>query len=114
MIQTLVPAIRVLAQIFGVIAGKQTGIMIIQATQLITIIGGPAGYILITNIFVSETVEPSRRTAVFGRLQGSIMLGQSVGYLGMYAWNRFSIYTSIRTANSVHAMESRRDAWRCN
>ncbi|KAL7809367.1 hypothetical protein V8C44DRAFT_350543 [Trichoderma aethiopicum] len=81
MIQTLVPAIRVLAQIFGVIAGKQTGIMIIQATQLITIIGGPAGYILITNIFVSETVEPSRRTAVFGRLQGSIMLGQSVGYL---------------------------------
>ncbi|PTB65017.1 MFS general substrate transporter [Trichoderma citrinoviride] len=81
MIQTLVPAIRVLAQIFGVIAGKRTGILIIQSTQLITIIGGPAGYILITNIFVSETVEPSRRTAVFGKLQGSIMLGQSVGYL---------------------------------
>ncbi|KAJ4854463.1 uncharacterized protein T069G_11442 [Trichoderma breve] len=63
MIQTFVPALRVLAQILGVIAGKRTGILIIQATQLVTIVGGPAGYILITNIF------------------GSIMLGQSVGYL---------------------------------
>lgn len=85
MIQTFVPALRVLAQILGVIAGKRTGILIIQATQLVTIIGGPAGYILITNIFVSELVEPSRRTVVFGKLQGSIMLGQSVGYLGMHA-----------------------------
>ncbi|KAL5090201.1 hypothetical protein Trisim1_004721 [Trichoderma cf. simile WF8] len=81
MIQTFVPALRVLAQILGVIAGKRTGILIIQATQLVTIIGGPAGYILITNIFVSELVEPARRTVVFGKLQGSIMLGQSIGYL---------------------------------
>lgn len=85
MIQTFVPALRVLAQILGVIAGKRTGILIIQATQLVTIIGGPAGYILITNIFVSELVEPARRTVVFGKLQGSIMLGQSIGYLGMHA-----------------------------
>lgn len=44
MIQTFVPAIRVATQILGVIAGKRTGMMIIQCTQLITIIGGPAGY----------------------------------------------------------------------
>ncbi|KAH6603713.1 MFS permease [Trichoderma cornu-damae] len=81
MIQTFVPAIRVLAQILGVVAGKRTGILIIQATQLVTIIGGPAGYILITNIIAGELVEPSRRTVVFGKLQGSIMLGQSIGYL---------------------------------
>ncbi|KAL6894855.1 hypothetical protein GGI43DRAFT_424697 [Trichoderma evansii] len=81
MIQTFVPAIRVLAQILGVIAGKRTGMLIIQSTQLFTIIGGPAGYILITNIIASELVEPSRRTVVFGKLQGSIMLGQSIGYL---------------------------------
>ncbi|KAL7947073.1 major facilitator superfamily domain-containing protein [Trichoderma barbatum] len=80
-VQTFVPGLRVLAQILGVIAGKKTGILIIQATQLVTIIGGPAGYILITNIIASELVEPSRRTVVFGKLQGSIMLGQSVGYL---------------------------------
>ncbi|RFU79640.1 hypothetical protein TARUN_2581 [Trichoderma arundinaceum] len=81
MIQTFVPALRVLAQILGVIAGKRTGMLIIQGTQLVTIIGGPAGYILITNIIASELVEPSRRTVVFGKLQGSIMLGQSIGYL---------------------------------
>lgn len=44
MMQTFVPAIRVLTQILGVIAGKSAGMMIIQATQLITIFGGPAGY----------------------------------------------------------------------
>ncbi|KAM0451182.1 hypothetical protein ACHAPV_010097 [Trichoderma viride] len=81
MIQTFVPAIRVLAQILGVIAGKRTGMLIIQGTQLFTIVGGPAGYILVTNIIASELVEPSRRTVVFGKLQGSIMLGQSIGYL---------------------------------
>lgn len=81
MIQTFVPAIRVLAQILGVIAGKRTGMLIIQSTQLFTIVGGPAGYILVTNIIASELVEPSRRTVVFGKLQGSIMLGQSIGYL---------------------------------
>ncbi|KAL7920711.1 major facilitator superfamily domain-containing protein [Trichoderma austrokoningii] len=81
MIQTFVPAIRVLAQILGVIAGKRTGMLIIQSTQLFTIVGGPAGYILVTNIIASELVEPYRRTVVFGKLQGSIMLGQSIGYL---------------------------------
>ncbi|KAL7935903.1 hypothetical protein V8C35DRAFT_298535 [Trichoderma chlorosporum] len=77
MVQTFVPALRVLAQILGIIAGKRTGILIIQATQLVTIIGGPAGYILISNIIASELVEPSRRTVVFGKLQGSIMLGKA-------------------------------------
>ncbi|RSM20139.1 hypothetical protein CDV31_000934 [Fusarium ambrosium] len=48
---------------------------------LISIIGGPAGYVLIVNIMVSEIVEPIRRTSVFGKLQGCIMLGQGVGYL---------------------------------
>lgn len=99
MIQTFVPALRVLAQILGVVAGKRTGILIIQGTQLVTIIGGPAGYILITNIIASELVEPSRRTVVFGRLHGSIMLGGSIGYLGMYAlvvfYNIFPLTRSL-------------------
>lgn len=42
--QTFVPAIRVATQILGVIAWKRTGMMIIQTTQLITILGGPSGY----------------------------------------------------------------------
>ena len=44
MVQTLVPAIRVSTQILGVLAGGASGIMIFQFTQLITIVGGPAGY----------------------------------------------------------------------
>ncbi|KAM5372995.1 hypothetical protein ACJZ2D_007206 [Fusarium nematophilum] len=79
--QIFVPAIRVATQIIGVVAGKQEGMMIIQATQLITILGGPAGYILVVNIIAGEVVEPIRRTAVFGQLQGAIMLGQGIGYL---------------------------------
>jgi hypothetical protein len=42
--QILVPALRVSTQILGVIAGKTTGMMIIQYTQLITVFGGPVGY----------------------------------------------------------------------
>ncbi|KAK3396899.1 major facilitator superfamily domain-containing protein [Sordaria brevicollis] len=81
MAQTLVPAIRVLTQILGVLAGGRSGIVIFQATQLITVLGGPVGYILIINIIVGEVVSPARRTPVFGMLQGCFMLGQAVGYL---------------------------------
>jgi hypothetical protein len=44
MLQTILPAIRVALQILGVQAGGQAGINIIQTTQLVTIFGGPAGY----------------------------------------------------------------------
>lgn len=44
-LQTVVPALRVLTQILGVMAGGEAGIIIIQATQLVTILGGPAGYV---------------------------------------------------------------------
>ncbi|RFN48028.1 major facilitator superfamily transporter [Fusarium flagelliforme] len=81
LVQIFIPAIRVVTQILGVLTGKREGMLIIQATQLITILGGPAGYILVINIIAGEVVEPIRRTAVFGRLQGAIMLGQGVGYL---------------------------------
>ncbi|KAF4341680.1 major facilitator superfamily transporter [Fusarium beomiforme] len=79
--QIFLPAIRVVTQIIGVVAGGRDGMIIIQATQLITILGGPAGYILVVNIIAGEVVEPIRRTAVFGQLQGVIMLAQGIGYL---------------------------------
>ncbi|KAL2261101.1 hypothetical protein VTK26DRAFT_4702 [Humicola hyalothermophila] len=81
MVQTFVPAIRVATQILGVMAGGQAGIIIFQCTQLITIVGGPVGYILVANIIAGELVQSARRTAVFGMLQGCIMLGQGIGYL---------------------------------
>lgn len=81
MIQTIVPAIRVATQILGVVAGGQAGMLIIQTTQIITIIGGPAGYILVVNIFIGEICEPLRRTALFGTLQGAMMMAQSIALL---------------------------------
>jgi len=80
-LQTFIPAIRVLTQILGVLAGGRAGINIFQYTQVITVIGGPFGYILVINIIAGEVVAPSRRTAVFGMLQGCFMLGQAFGYL---------------------------------
>ncbi|KAJ4394782.1 hypothetical protein N0V93_004002 [Gnomoniopsis smithogilvyi] len=80
-LQTFIPATRVSTQILGVIAGGNAGITIIQSTQLITVLGGPAGYILVVNTIAGELVEPMQRTAVFGQLQGCLMLGQATGYL---------------------------------
>jgi hypothetical protein len=85
MMQTFVPSIRVATQIVGVLAGGEAGIIIFQCTQLITIIGGPVGYILVANIIAGELVVPARRTAVFGMLQGCIMLGQGIGYLSGFS-----------------------------
>lgn len=80
-LQTFIPAIRVSTQILGVLAGGRAGINIFQYTQVITMIGGPVGYILVINIIAGEVVAPARRTAVFGMLQGCFMLGQAIGYL---------------------------------
>lgn len=81
MVQTFVPAVRVATQMLGVVAGGQTGINVLQISQIITIIGGPSGYILVINIIAGELVKPARRTAVFGMLQGCFMLGQGIGLL---------------------------------
>ncbi|OJD38656.1 major facilitator superfamily transporter [Diplodia corticola] len=64
-----------------VMVGGMTGIIIIQSTQLICLFGGPAGYMLVLNTFISEVVSPAQRTAVFGKLQGIIMFGTALGYL---------------------------------
>ncbi|KAK3368466.1 major facilitator superfamily domain-containing protein [Podospora didyma] len=79
--QIFVPAIRVACQIVAVAAGGRAGIVIFQATQIVTIFGGPVGYILIINIIVGEVVKPARRTIVFGLLQGCFMLGSGTGLL---------------------------------
>ena len=55
------------------------GISIMQATQLITILGGGAGYMLAANSYIAEIVEPVERTAAFGVLAGMTMLGSALG-----------------------------------
>ncbi|RYP13612.1 hypothetical protein DL765_006813 [Monosporascus sp. GIB2] len=79
--QTSLLGLRVSTQVLGVTIGGRAGELIFQACQAIGIIGGPRGYQLVLNTAVSEVVAPRDRTAVFGRLQGSIMLGTAFGFL---------------------------------
>ncbi|KAI0146215.1 major facilitator superfamily domain-containing protein [Xylariaceae sp. FL1272] len=79
--QTSLLGVRVSTQVIGVTLGGRVGEIIFQTCQAIGIIGGPRGYQLVLNTAVAEVVAAKDRTAVFGRLQGSIMLGTAFGYL---------------------------------
>ncbi|KAK6397853.1 hypothetical protein LTR65_005101 [Meristemomyces frigidus] len=80
-LQTGFPALRMATQIVAVALGGKKGIIIIQSTQFIGVLGGQAGYLLVLNTAVGEVAEPAKRTGVFGQLQGCVMLGTSIGYL---------------------------------
>ncbi|KAI1170083.1 major facilitator superfamily domain-containing protein [Nemania sp. FL0916] len=80
-IQTFFPAIRVAIQTTSLFIGARAGIIIMQLSQLTGVWGGPAGYILILNTIVAEITDPAGRTAMFGRLQGVLMLGVSLGLI---------------------------------
>ncbi|KAJ7026359.1 hypothetical protein C8F04DRAFT_1045633 [Mycena alexandri] len=79
--QTFWPALRNLTQIYATLVGNRLGITIMQSTQLITILGGGAGYLLSANSYMAEVVEPEERTAAFGVLAGMAMLGVANGYI---------------------------------
>lgn len=80
-IQVFWPAVRLLVQNVGVEVGSGDGIIIIQCSQIITIVGGPVGYMLALNTFVTELAPHEERTGALGRLQGYCVLGSSVGSL---------------------------------
>lgn len=75
------PTVRLAVQNIGVMTGGGTGIIIIQSSQIITILGGPAGYLLALNSYIAEVVEPNERTGSLGKLQGCSFLGMSSAYL---------------------------------
>jgi MFS family permease len=75
------PAVRLAVQNIGVMTGSGLGIIIVQSSQIITILGGPAGYLLALNSYVSEILEPSERTGALGQLQGCSFIGISLAYL---------------------------------
>ncbi|KAG9786672.1 hypothetical protein KCU88_g2258, partial [Aureobasidium melanogenum] len=86
-IQVFFPALRLLVQNVGVEVWGNTGIAIIQCSQIVSIIGGPSGYLLVLNTFITEVVEHEGRTAALGRLTGAMMFGSALGFLlgGMVA-----------------------------
>ncbi|GAP88438.1 putative MFS general substrate transporter [Rosellinia necatrix] len=98
-IQTFFPAIRVSIQASSLFIGARTGIIIMQLSQLMGVWGGPAGYILILNTIVAEITEPAGRTAMFGKLQGVLMLGVSLGFIvGGILAEKFGIATPFEVA----------------
>nr|POF11650.1 putative membrane protein c14c4.07 [Quercus suber] len=91
------PAVRLLVQNVGVEIGSGMGIIIMQASQLITVVGGPAGYVLALSTFATEVVEPAERTATLGRLSGCSMFGTALGFFaGGYLGDAFSIAAPFR------------------
>ncbi|RYP76427.1 hypothetical protein DL769_003633 [Monosporascus sp. CRB-8-3] len=107
--QTSLLGLRVSTQVLGVTVGGRAGELIFQACQAIGIIGGPRGYQLVLNTAVSEVVVPRDRTAVFGRLQGSIMLGTAFGFLlggilgGVYNIRRpFEVAFFLYVASTIY------------
>ncbi|OQO10136.1 hypothetical protein B0A48_04493 [Cryoendolithus antarcticus] len=75
------PAVRLIVQTIGVETGAAPGIIIIQCSQILTVVGGPAGYLLALNSFAAEVVEPAERTATLGRLTGFSLFGTAIGFL---------------------------------
>jgi MFS family permease len=81
LIQVFWPAVRLAVQNIGVATGGERGILIVQASQIITIVGGPAGYFLALNTYITEISEHEERTGALGRLQGCTMFGTAIAYL---------------------------------
>jgi Major Facilitator Superfamily len=92
--QVFWPAARLAVQNVGVRVGGSNGIIIVQLSQLITIIGGPVGYLLALNNYVAEIAKDRERTGYLGILQGMGMFGSALGYLiGGQLADIFSITT---------------------
>jgi MFS family permease len=75
------PAVRLAVQNAGVQLGGARGIVVIQASQVITVLGGPAGYLLALNSYVTEIIEARERTGGLGKLQGCSFFGTASAYL---------------------------------
>lgn len=81
LINVFFPAVRLFVQNVGLEVWGKAGINIIQCSQIVSILGGPSGYLLVLNAFMTEVVDFEGRTAALGRLAGSMMGGSAIGFL---------------------------------
>ncbi|CAE7194959.1 hypothetical protein CFE70_007491 [Pyrenophora teres f. teres 0-1] len=96
-IQIFWPAVRLLVQNIGIMRGGNVGILIVQSSQIITVVGGPNGYVLCLNSLVADVVEHEARTGSLGRLQGCMYFGSAVGFLvGGVVGDYFGILAPFR------------------
>jgi MFS family permease len=97
MTQILFPALRLLVQNIGVEVWGNTGMIIVQCSQIVSFAGGPSGYLLALNTFITEVVDYEGRTAALGRLSGSMFFGSATGFLlGGIAAESFGIKAPFR------------------
>lgn len=97
LLRNFFPIVRVSLQFLAIGIGGATGITIFQAGQAVSIVGGPAGYILVLNTIMAEIVEQAQRTSMFGQLQGCIMLGNAIGFLvGGIVSDQFGVDSPFR------------------
>lgn len=96
-LQVLTPAVRLLVQNIGVMIGGYHGIVVMQSSQVVTVMGGPNGYMLALNTYVTEVTAHKERTGSLGRLQGCMMFGSAVGSLiGGILADAFEIITPFQ------------------
>lgn len=97
LIQIFWPAVRLAIQNVGAMTGGSRGILIMQASQVITVVGGPNGYVLALNSFITDVVRPEERTGALGQIQGYMMMGSAVGFLvGGVVGDAFGILAPFR------------------
>lgn len=105
--QTICPAIRVAIQVAAVYTGAGKGVILLQCSQLMGLVGGVSGYLLVLNTAAGEVVPAHARTGMFGKLQGAVMLGTATGYtLGGLTGNTFGIRRPFETAVALFLLSS--------
>ncbi|USP80707.1 uncharacterized protein yc1106_07981 [Curvularia clavata] len=96
-IQIFWPAVRLLIQNIGIMHGGNVGIMVVQSSQIITVVGGPNGYVLCLNSLVADVAGHEARTGSLGRLQGCMYFGSAIGFLiGGIVGDYFGILAPFR------------------
>lgn len=81
LIQLLFAAVRLFIQNVAIELGENAGILLFQCSQIVGIIGGPAGYVLVLNNYITEVVDHEARTGALGILQGNMLFGSASGFL---------------------------------
>lgn len=81
LIQLFFAAVRLFIQNVAVEVGGSAGILVFQCSQIVGILGGPSGYILVLNNYITEVVDYEARTAALGILQGNMLFGSASGFL---------------------------------
>lgn len=80
-IQILFPAVRLFVQNIAIELGEDAGILLFQCSQMVSVLGGPSGYVLVLNNYITEVIDYEGRTAALGVLQGCMMFGSATGFL---------------------------------